>query len=171
MTPEEIPKELVALLDDAAGKPHSAQGPVLAALAKILTAYTAQIHHQTGGSGMRYTDDDVARLATHITGHPDAAPDERHLAATRALLAGLAGEGLPALVAGLFGGGAAEGHAWYRSLAPDGSLWCETSSPDEAAQSVDGLAGYTLQKLPTFTVRTPWQPWQPTPDVKAEETR
>lgn len=39
MPPEEIPPELVALLDERAGKRHSADGPVLAALAEILTRY------------------------------------------------------------------------------------------------------------------------------------
>lgn len=39
MTPEEIPQELVDLLDGFAGKTHSRQGSVLAALAAILTRY------------------------------------------------------------------------------------------------------------------------------------
>lgn len=39
MTPEEIPDELVQMLDEAAGKEHSRQGPVLTTLARILTRY------------------------------------------------------------------------------------------------------------------------------------
>lgn len=39
MTPEEIPQELVDMLDADAGKQHSRAGPVLASLARILTRY------------------------------------------------------------------------------------------------------------------------------------
>lgn len=56
-----------------------------------------------------------------------------------------------------------DGRHWYRALGPDGSLWCETSNPREAAESVDGCDGYTLQRLPLYLVRTPWEPWQPDP--------
>jgi hypothetical protein len=41
VTPEEIPQPLVDILDRHAGKVHSRQGPVLAALAEILTVYEA----------------------------------------------------------------------------------------------------------------------------------
>lgn len=39
MTPEEIPQELIDILDERAGKAHSLAGPVVAALAEILTRY------------------------------------------------------------------------------------------------------------------------------------
>lgn len=39
MKPEEIPQELLGILDARAGKAHSRQGPVVAALAEILTRY------------------------------------------------------------------------------------------------------------------------------------
>jgi hypothetical protein len=39
MSPDEIPVELTAMLDEAAGKRHSATGPVMTALAAILTRY------------------------------------------------------------------------------------------------------------------------------------
>ncbi len=39
MSPEEIPQELVDMLDMAAGKQHSRSGPVLTTLARILTRY------------------------------------------------------------------------------------------------------------------------------------
>lgn len=42
---------------------------------------------------MNLPDEEVARLATYITGHPDAAPSPAQLAAVRALLGGLAWEG------------------------------------------------------------------------------
>lgn len=38
-------------------------------------------------------DDEVRHLATFITGHPDATPTAAHLAATRAILTALAGQG------------------------------------------------------------------------------
>lgn len=110
---------------------------------------------------MNFTDDDVTRLATYITGHPDAKPNAQQLAATRALLGGLVKEGLPALVETLFGGASEEGRTWYRALGPDGSLWCETSNPREAADSTRGEDGYTLQRLPLYLVRTPWEAWTP----------
>jgi hypothetical protein len=39
MKVEDIPQELVDMLDQHAGKHHSRQGPVLASLAQILTRY------------------------------------------------------------------------------------------------------------------------------------
>lgn len=39
MTPDEIPQELIDILDKRAGKKHSRSGPVVATLAEILTAY------------------------------------------------------------------------------------------------------------------------------------
>ena len=41
MTPEQIPQELVDLLDERAGKKHSRDGAVLTTLAEILTRYEA----------------------------------------------------------------------------------------------------------------------------------
>lgn len=38
MTPDEIPANLKRILDERAGKEHSTEGPVMAALAEILTA-------------------------------------------------------------------------------------------------------------------------------------
>lgn len=39
MTPEEVPAELIEILDRRVGKAHSRNGPVVAALAEILTCY------------------------------------------------------------------------------------------------------------------------------------
>lgn len=39
MTPGQIPQVLVDILDERAGKVHSATGPVMSALAEILTEY------------------------------------------------------------------------------------------------------------------------------------
>lgn len=113
--------------------------------------------------------DDVKRLATYITGHPEAQPLPHHLAAVRAVLGGLAREGLPAVVGIVFGGSAEEGRTWYRALSGDGKLWCETSDPREVAQSVEDVEavqdgqGYTLERLRCYIVRTPWEPWTPEP--------
>jgi len=43
MSPEEIPADLKAILDKAAGKEHSASGSVMACLAEILTAHDAMV--------------------------------------------------------------------------------------------------------------------------------
>lgn len=39
MLPTEIPQELIDLIDERAGKKHSAEGQVLTTLAEILTRY------------------------------------------------------------------------------------------------------------------------------------
>lgn len=39
MTPYEVPQELIDILDERAGKKHSRQGPVVCALAEILTRH------------------------------------------------------------------------------------------------------------------------------------
>jgi hypothetical protein len=44
MTPEQIPAELIAILDQRAGKAHSRQGPVAACLAEILTRHEELLH-------------------------------------------------------------------------------------------------------------------------------
>ncbi len=54
-----------------------------------------------------------------------------------------------------------DGRTWYRALSPAGSLWCETSVPVEAIGSVAGREGYSLERLPTYVVRTPWEQWNP----------
>ncbi len=46
MSPEEIPQELVDILDRRAGKVHSRTGPVLSALAEILTRFEEQLHER-----------------------------------------------------------------------------------------------------------------------------
>lgn len=48
MEADEIPDELVARLDTAAGKQHGKDGPVLAALAEILTMHAASIGDPAG---------------------------------------------------------------------------------------------------------------------------
>ena len=39
LSPEDIPQELIDILDERAGKKHSRTGSVVAALAEILTEY------------------------------------------------------------------------------------------------------------------------------------
>jgi hypothetical protein len=46
MTPEEIPDELKQILDERAGKEHSRQGPVMAALAEILTRHQEMLEEE-----------------------------------------------------------------------------------------------------------------------------
>ena len=48
MTPEEIPQELIDLLDERAGRRHSRTGTVLRALAEILTRFE-QLQEQRRG--------------------------------------------------------------------------------------------------------------------------
>lgn len=43
MTPDEVPDELKAILDRAAGKDHSATGPVMTCFAEILTAHERMV--------------------------------------------------------------------------------------------------------------------------------
>lgn len=47
MTPEEIPDELKRILDERAGKVHSANGAVMRALAEILTRYEEMLSADT----------------------------------------------------------------------------------------------------------------------------
>lgn len=50
MSPEDIPADLKAILDKAAGKEHSAEGPVMACLAEILTAHGAMVSSRVPGT-------------------------------------------------------------------------------------------------------------------------
>ena len=50
MSPEEIPQELVDILDKMAGKQHSREGKVINCLAEILTRYE---HIRTDYDGKR----------------------------------------------------------------------------------------------------------------------
>src|SRR5690606_34033062 len=43
---------------------------------------------------------------------------------------------------------------WYRSLKPDGSLWCESSSPQEVLEQSD--SDCTFQKLEIIQVTGRW---------------
>lgn len=52
---------------------------------------------------------------------------------------------------------------WYRSLTPDGKLWCESSSPTEVAESSEGM-DCTFQRLVIEMVTNPWEPWTPEVD-------
>lgn len=44
MTPDEIPQELIDILDEKAGKNHSRTGSVVRTLAEILTRYDEIVH-------------------------------------------------------------------------------------------------------------------------------
>lgn len=47
---------------------------------------------------------------------------------------------------------------WYRSVTPDGKVWCESRDPDEVVEASEGK-DCTFWQFPTFTVRAGWQPW------------
>jgi hypothetical protein len=59
---------------------------------------------------------------------------------------------------------------WYRSLTPDGGLWCESSNPAEVREMTTG-DGYTFQKLDVVTVRTGWRPWVGVPQQDEETAK
>jgi hypothetical protein len=46
MSPEEVPPSLKKILDDAAGKAHSAEGPVMRCFAEILTHHERDVRAQ-----------------------------------------------------------------------------------------------------------------------------
>lgn len=49
---------------------------------------------------------------------------------------------------------------WYRSLTPDGKVWCESSDPnDVVARSAGKVCRF--EKLTTYFVRGDWEQWQP----------
>ena len=48
---------------------------------------------------------------------------------------------------------------WYRSVAADGSVWCEGRNPEEVREMSPGRA---LQKLVTWQVSDGWEPWDGT---------
>lgn len=50
---------------------------------------------------------------------------------------------------------------WYRSLLPDGSVWCETSNRDEVLESGQGQEGVAYQRLVKTLVTSHWMPWDP----------
>lgn len=56
---------------------------------------------------------------------------------------------------------------WYRSVLPDGTVWCETSDPAEVVDRSGGHAGMRYQKHETFEVSAGWRPWKPE-DVRTE---
>lgn len=58
MTPDEIPADLKAILDKAAGEEHSEEGPVMACLADILTAYRRTL----SGEFLGLQDQRIAQL-------------------------------------------------------------------------------------------------------------
>ena len=71
MTPEEIPEELKRILDQRAGKEHSRQGPVMAALAEILTQHqkmleTPKPQENNHGKPCRHT------VGWHVCKRPSA---------------------------------------------------------------------------------------------------
>lgn len=59
---------------------------------------------------------------------------------------------------------------WYRAVGANGKVWCESSSPTEVEDSITGRATgllvdgwhlFTLQRLESYSVRSPWKEWHP----------
>lgn len=77
MKPEEVPDELKAMLDEDAGKDHSANGAVMSSLARILTRYRQMVYAevddvfanvQSRHRHERDTDEVVSRLMVAYRG-------------------------------------------------------------------------------------------------------
>ena len=51
---------------------------------------------------------------------------------------------------------------YYRSLTPDGKLWCETRDPEEVIERSQGM-DCTFERVDVYEVTEGWQPW----DVRA----
>jgi hypothetical protein len=48
---------------------------------------------------------------------------------------------------------------WYRSLTPDGRVWCESSDPEEVKQPHPKGVELTFQKMEVRKVSEGWIPW------------
>jgi hypothetical protein len=48
---------------------------------------------------------------------------------------------------------------WFRSLTPDGRLWCESSDPEEVAEPHPDGIPLTYQKMTIRKVSEGWVPW------------
>lgn len=59
MTADEIPPELKAILDRAAGRVHSQNGKVMTALAEILTEYDKIVEKRTSKNGQNHLKTDT----------------------------------------------------------------------------------------------------------------
>lgn len=53
MSPEEVPQELIDMMDEAAGRQHSRSGSVVATLARILTRHEEMMNHGAAEEGAR----------------------------------------------------------------------------------------------------------------------
>jgi hypothetical protein len=49
-------------------------------------------------------------------------------------------------------------NTWYRSLTPDGKVWCESRDPDEVQRMSKGK-NCTYEKYETYEVATGWEAW------------
>jgi hypothetical protein len=49
-------------------------------------------------------------------------------------------------------------NVWYRSLTPDGKVWCESRDPKEVVVMSAGK-GCRFEKLTTYIVHGDWEPW------------
>lgn len=55
--------------------------------------------------------------------------------------------------------GAKRTHSYYRSLTPDGKLWCESKSPDEVREMSEGV-DCTFEVLHFYEVTDGWKDWK-----------
>jgi hypothetical protein len=58
------------------------------------------------------------------------------------------------------------GKTWYRSLTPDGKVWCESSDredfiDDEGLDTGPNGVPLTFQKLTHYSATSGWQEWSP----------
>lgn len=49
---------------------------------------------------------------------------------------------------------------WYRSLTPDGKLWCESADPLEVRRMTHPRETLTYEKFLVYEVSDGWMPWE-----------
>lgn len=70
MNPQDIPPSLKKILDERAGKEHSQTGPVMTALAEILTLHERMLGRKGKGEIEKLLEDAISGYREHL--HPDA---------------------------------------------------------------------------------------------------
>lgn len=49
--------------------------------------------------------------------------------------------------------------SWYRSVTPDGTLWCEASDPHEVLDRTNPDEPLAYQRYDVYEITAGWQPW------------
>lgn len=60
--------------------------------------------------------------------------------------------------------------SWYRSVDPDGKVWCETSDLAECLRMSEGREVKYL-RMRVFQVEEPWEPFEPHEQTQGDDTR